>query len=96
MIRGTALSNAFAAAPGRTILIEQEFCDETGRLFRMDRVVVDPAVVTVIDFKTGAEDPASHEGQLRTYMHILASVYPERAVEALIAYVDRGTIRELR
>ena len=96
MIRGTALAEAFTAAPGRTFLIEQEFCDETGRLFRMDRVVVDPARVTVIDFKTGAEDPAAHEAQLRTYMHILSSVYPHHAVEALIAYVDHAAIRELR
>jgi ATP-dependent helicase/nuclease subunit A len=96
MIRETALAGAFAPAPGRSVLIEQEFCDETGRLFRMDRVVVDSALVTVIDFKTGAEDPAKHETQLRTYMHILSAVYPRSTVEALAAYVDHGTLREIR
>ncbi len=89
------LAECFTLLPGRTILIEQELCDAEGRLFRMDRIVVDPKRVTVIDFKTGAEEPALHEAQVRDYMRILSEVYPARAVSALIAYVDLATVRSI-
>ncbi len=44
----------------------------------MDRVILDPGAVTVIDYKTGAEEPAEHELQLRRYMEILSGAYPGR------------------
>ncbi len=43
----------FTEKEGRNILNEQEFVSPDGRLFRMDRIVVDTDSVTVIDFKTG-------------------------------------------
>ncbi len=43
-------------APASQVLIEAEFIDKTGSLFRMDRVLVDKDAVTVIDFKTGGEN----------------------------------------
>jgi len=89
------LAECFALLPDRTIATEQELCDADGRLFRMDRIVVDPKHVTVIDFKTGAEEPAQHEAQVRDYMRILSEVYPAREVSALIAYVDLATVRSI-
>jgi ATP-dependent helicase/nuclease subunit A len=95
MVKETEAAACFAPAPGRIVLTEQEFCDKAGRLLRMDRVVVDPAAVTVVDFKTGAEDPAAHEAQLRDYMGILADVYPGRSVAGLAAYIDLGVTRRI-
>ena len=92
-MKETALGSYFDAAPGRVVYTEQEFCDETGRLFRMDRVVVDPGSVTVIDFKTGAEEPAEHAEQVKEYVRILSDVFPDRAVKAVIAYLDLGVVR---
>jgi ATP-dependent helicase/nuclease subunit A len=93
MMRETDLASWFAPAPGRRALVEQEFCDSDGRLFRMDRVIVDPDRVTVIDFKTGQEETAEHIEQVRGYMRILAEIFPERSVEAVLAYVDRCVLR---
>ncbi|HET6452047.1 MAG TPA: PD-(D/E)XK nuclease family protein, partial [Spirochaetia bacterium] len=87
------VAECFRQRPGRTMAAEQELCDSAGRLVRMDRVVADPHNVMVIDFKTGEEQPAEHEAQLRDYMAILADVYPGRRVAALAAYVDLGTVR---
>jgi ATP-dependent exoDNAse (exonuclease V) beta subunit len=63
----------------------------------MDRVVVDPGCVTVVDWKTGAEgDPAAeHEEQVRGYLALLAGVYPGRRREGLLAYVDRAELRRV-
>ena len=59
----------FMARPGRTMKSEAEFVDAAGSLFRMDRVIVDPDLVTVVDFKTGGANdgntPNSCENTLR-------------------------------
>jgi ATP-dependent exoDNAse (exonuclease V) beta subunit len=89
------LADCFTSRPGRTILIEQELCDSSGKLVRVDRLVVDPLQVTVIDFKTGAEDPGKNEAQVRNYMSILSEVYPGKMVSALLAYVDMGIVRKI-
>ena len=95
MLGQPELAACFARQPGRVIATEQELCDAEGRLFRMDRVVIDPSRVTVIEFKTGAEEPARHEGQVQDYIRVLSEVYPSREVSALIAYVDHATVRSI-
>jgi RecB family exonuclease len=95
MIAGTELRPYFAARPGRVVFTEQEFCDASGRLLRMDRVVLDPDGVTVIDWKTGSEDPGEHEAQIFDYARVLSSVFPGKPVGALLAYVDLGIVRRV-
>jgi RecB family exonuclease len=95
MIATTELAGFFTPREGRTVLIEQEICDATGRLLRMDRVVLDPDGVTVIDWKTGAENPAEHESQLRDYARALGGVFPGKPLGALLAYVDLGVVRRI-
>jgi ATP-dependent helicase/nuclease subunit A len=89
------LAPLFARGPGRSVLREQELCDASGRLFRIDRLVVDPDRVTLLDWKTGAEEPAAHAAQMEGYRKILAEVYPGKPVESLVAYVDLGTVRKM-
>jgi ATP-dependent exoDNAse (exonuclease V) beta subunit len=84
----------FLHKEGRKILNEQEFARPDGRLFRMDRLVVDAESVTVIDFKTGNEDPEYAE-QVRSYVDILHDVYPRHAIRGFLAYVDRTLVREI-
>jgi len=81
----------FAAAPGRETLVEAEFIDRSGSLFRMDRVLVDPSSVTVIDFKTGRENTPKYSAQMKNYLSILAEVYNKPA-NALLAYVDLNKV----
>ena len=58
-----ASCGAFLSRPERAVFTEWEVCSEEGKLFRMDRVVVDKGCVTVIDWKTGAEeDQADQHG----------------------------------
>lgn len=95
MIRETELGGLFTRAAERVVLREQEFCSADGRLFRMDRVVVDRDRVTVVDFKTGVEETERYEEDIRNYARILRQVYPGRLVEALLAYVDSGSIRRV-
>ena len=76
----------FVRREGRRVLREADFCDAEGRAFRMDRVVVDPEAVTVVDFKTGVDPDAERRAarveadraQVRSYMRILGEVVPRK------------------
>jgi superfamily I DNA/RNA helicase len=81
----------FEPMPGRQVLVEAEFIDKAGSLFRMDRVLVDAASVTVIDFKTGRENTPKYTAQLKGYLGIISEVYAQPA-KAYIAYVDLNKI----
>ena len=86
----------FAPGPGRVIWNEKEFVSAQGHLFRMDRVVVDPEKVVVVDFKTGkTEHEESYRMQLQTYARLVGECLPEKQVEAYLAYVDRCEIRRV-
>lgn len=84
----------FAKRTNRTILNEQEFAQPNGQLFRMDRIVVDPDAVTVIDYKTGDEKEDYRE-QVLAYMTILREFYSKHTIRGLLAYVDKKIIREV-
>jgi ATP-dependent helicase/nuclease subunit A len=86
----------FAPVPGRTVLNEQEYVARGGNLLRMDRIIVDPGEVTVVDFKTGVTgDDEEYVQQIRRYMDVLRDIYPGRAIIGIIAYVDRRVIRRV-
>jgi ATP-dependent exoDNAse (exonuclease V) beta subunit len=78
----------FARVEGRKIMNEQEFVNPDGRLFRMDRIIVDAGEVTVIDFKTG-EDKDAYTDQIHGYRDILQNLYPGRTICGVLAFVDR-------
>jgi ATP-dependent helicase/nuclease subunit A len=96
LLRGTELAEYFARRPGRAILTEQEFCDAQGRLFRMDRVVVDHDTVTVIDYKTGPGVEQEHVQEVEGYARILEGAFPGRRVQAILAYLDRRETRRVQ
>ena len=64
--------------------------DSEGRLFRVDRIVVDPDKVVVIEYKTGGdrETEGKHLAQMRNYLRIAGDLYPGRPTEGIIGYVD--------
>ena len=86
----------FTAKEGRSFLREQELAARTGALFRADRIVLDPHLVTVVDFKTGGdENETEYLAQVRSYMEILRDIYGERKIAGAIAYVDLLKLREV-
>jgi len=97
--RGSGIRPYFEVKPGRRVFTELEVCDASGRLRRLDRVVLDTDRLTVIDFKTGipsdpARRPAWEEEDRRIfqdYLDIMRDVYPGKTVDGLFAFIDRGT-----
>jgi ATP-dependent helicase/nuclease subunit A len=97
MLRSEEMANYFTRASGREFRKEQEFSDSDGRLFRMDRLVVERDRVTVLDYKTGKDRDAEKrdEAQVRNYMKVLREVYPGRTIQGVISYLDLGEVTKI-
>ena len=67
----------------------------------VDRLLVEPHRVMVIDFKTGripaSENaiPASHQAQMRAYRQALGIIFPGREVRAALLYTAGPRLVEL-
>ncbi|HWP81352.1 MAG TPA: UvrD-helicase domain-containing protein [Bacteroidota bacterium] len=91
----SGIKEYFKKITERQLLNEQDFVSKSGRWLRMDRVVVDKEVVTVIDYKTGDEND-EHVSQVKEYMDVLQEVYPGRKIHGILAYVDRKVLKEVK
>jgi|WetSurMetagenome_2_1015567.scaffolds.fasta_scaffold00868_7 ATP-dependent helicase/nuclease subunit A len=91
------IAEYFSTKQGRTVWSEKEVVDSTGRLFRIDRLVIDPDKITIMDFKTGGEedDEGRHLPQMKNYMQIVRGIYPSHVVSGVIAYVDQLKLRRI-
>jgi ATP-dependent helicase/nuclease subunit A len=93
-----ALSRFFQPLPGRRVFTEYEVCDGRGQVLRLDRLIVDPEEVTIVDFKTGVQsDPVkkadwekADASQMLNYIRIVKDIYPEKRVLGYLAYIDQG------
>ena len=73
----------------RIILREQDVAASNGRLYRLDRVIVDTETVTVVDFKTGNDEHHDdYQEQVRNYMAMLKDIYPSKTVKGALLYID--------
>lgn len=88
------IAEYFQPVKGRSVMNEQDFARSDGQLFRMDRVVIDPETVTVIDFKTG-EEQEGYGDQVRNYMRILGEIFVGKKIRGLLAYVDKNVLRSV-
>ena len=91
-LRLPEIASFFARSEGRKIMNEQEFVNPDGRLFRMDRIIVDTDIVTVLDFKTG-NDKDAYTDQVLGYVNILKNFYPNQSIRGVLAFVDRKKLR---
>ncbi len=72
------------------VLCEQEVVNAHGDARRMDRLIVFPKDVWVVDFKTSRADEDADQHQVDEYRALLAKLYPGRAVSAFLLYLDES------
>jgi len=65
------------------VLNEKEYCDPSGNLCRMDKVIVMSSEVWVVDFKTGPE-AKEHDEQLKKYISLLKELHKNKNVRGFI------------
>lgn len=78
----------FLQREGRIFKTETEFYSSSEGLLRMDRVVIDENIISVIDFKTGREKFTQDEEQIKKYIKVIREIYPEKKVYGFLAYID--------
>jgi ATP-dependent helicase/nuclease subunit A len=67
----------------------------------VDRLLVEPDRVSVVDFKTGrlpaTEDaiPPSHRAQMQAYAQALGVIFPDRSIRALLLYTGGPALFEI-
>jgi len=94
LLRNPDAAPLFAQRAGRQIRNEQEITAADGQLHRLDRMVIDDDVVTVIDYKTGSESE-EHYAQVRGYVRLAQELHPRRTARGLLAYVDLDVVRRV-
>ncbi|HTZ17590.1 MAG TPA: UvrD-helicase domain-containing protein, partial [Dissulfurispiraceae bacterium] len=87
----------FSPMPHRKVFTEFEVAAANGRLYRIDRLILDADMITVMDFKTGSDEEYSdqYEYQIRTYAGLIKDCYPGKQVECILAYIDSGKVKRI-
>ncbi len=89
----------FRRRPGREVKTEVEMVNRRGELYRTDRLLIEPEVISIIDFKTGQfSDEAikkGHAEQLKNYKAMLEEIYPGKKVSGWLLYIDSGELEEV-
>lgn len=84
----------FVNAVGK-ILTEHEVVDVFGHTKRIDRLIVTDQDVTVVDYKSTAQEQKAGQDQVRSYMQLMASIYPKRRVRGFLMYMEELRLEEV-
>ena len=71
--------------------VEVELKDGLGKI---DRLSFKDDKVLVVDYKTGEEEK-EHVDQVRRYMEGVREVFPEKEVEGVLIYLEKGVLRRV-
>ena len=82
-----ALQPFFAVSSGE-IQTEAEVVDPSGRVRRIDRLVVTLQEILILDYKISREHREKDGAQVRQYLKIISGIYPDRAVRGFLFYAD--------
>lgn len=85
----------FEAAPGVTFHNEKEIVDASGNTFKMDRIIVRPDRVEIIDYKSGEIRSDAHKDQIAHYGRLVSEIYPDSPIKTFLLYTDEGEVVEV-
>ena len=74
---------------------ELEILTKEGNILRPDRVVIDGATATVIDYKTGKRNTEKYHRQLAEYEHALKEL-GYHSIKKLILYIQENEVEEVK
>lgn len=89
-----AFSRFFEPAAGTVSYNEKEVVDGAGNTFKLDRLVVRPDTVEIVDYKTGGSHSPQHREQVNRYGSLIAEIYPDREIRKYILYIESGEVLE--
>ncbi len=84
----------FKCTSNEMVLKEKEIILPDGSFLRIDRVIVSPQQVKVIDFKTGSVKPEDRV-QIEKYKNALKDAFPGKEVKGFLLYINSGELVEV-
>ena len=78
----------FFLAEGESVFLEKDVVDSRGNTRRIDRLIVRPGRIDVLDYKSSGEGLSEHRNQLVEYIGIVKEIYPGSKVVGILVYLD--------
>ena len=94
LFKSTKTKPFFCCGKAR-VLTEKEIVNTLGHLKRLDRLIIGEKDIRIVDFKSSREGEDRHIEQVRDYMKIVATMYPEKTVKGWLVYLDSGDVEEV-
>ncbi|MBP7216208.1 MAG: UvrD-helicase domain-containing protein [Candidatus Omnitrophica bacterium] len=88
------LASYFNVADGM-VHQEKEVVNAFGDSKRIDRLIVKPKEVVIIDYKSTKEGSQDYRAQVQEYMQIMKSLFPKRAVKGAVVFLDDLSVEEI-
>ncbi len=80
--------------PTKKIYTEKDILMDTGEILRPDRIVISENEACIIDYKTGKENPAKYERQMKDYQWALEKMGYQN-IKKLLVYIEELKIIEV-
>jgi ATP-dependent exoDNAse (exonuclease V) beta subunit len=74
---------------------EKEIVDKFGLTKRIDRLIVKPEEVIIIDYKSAKEFSEEYAAQIKEYIKIIKDIYTAQKVRGILLYLDDFTMEEI-
>lgn len=74
---------------------EKEIMDFAGHMKRIDRLIVGKTHVDVIDYKSSKDVSGRDREQIQEYLHIVASLYPDKKRRGVLVFLDDLSMEEV-
>lgn len=99
-VRVTAILNEpglchFFNIPDGEVFCEKEVVNRLGDTRRIDRLIVRPKEVWVVDYKSSGENEDAYKQQVKDYVELIGDIYPDKAVKGFIIYLDQRQAEEI-
>lgn len=75
------------------VYTEKEVVDASGRTKRIDRLMVTPDEVMIVDYKSSAESAEDHFKQVKEYQKMIQKIYPGQNVKGALVYLDTMEVK---
>ncbi|MFH0796421.1 MAG: UvrD-helicase domain-containing protein [Candidatus Omnitrophota bacterium] len=88
----------FFLPEGESVFREKDVVDSQGNTRRIDRLIIKPGKVEVIDYKSSerSEVRLEHRKQLAEYLRIIKELYPDSEVSGVLIYLDNLAMVEVK
>ncbi|MDR3071413.1 MAG: UvrD-helicase domain-containing protein [Endomicrobium sp.] len=75
---------------------EKEIVNASGKLFKIDKLIVDKDKVIIVDFKSSNQDMLENRNQLKSYAGLITEIYPHKKISTYIVNIEKVQIFDVK